>query len=132
MQVEVIIRDERQHNDSLNQRARLPSEILPPRRTRTRSYVAQRTGAAFGYRLCRRRLVWGACGIGGRHHQNMRRDFDRPATLLSGSLRAQCPSEKVRPEGCVHLAGESPSRAMIGWPGNWQETWLGNWLGLRG
>jgi hypothetical protein len=36
----------------------------------------------------------------------------------------------VRPEGRVHLAGGSPARAMVGWPGSWQEAWLGNWLGL--
>jgi hypothetical protein len=36
----------------------------------------------------------------------------------------------VRPEGRVHLVGASPTRAMVGWPGSWQEAWLGNWLGL--
>jgi hypothetical protein len=34
----------------------------------------------------------------------------------------------VRPEGCVHLVGESPTRAMVGWPGSWQAVWLGNRL----
>ncbi len=26
----------------------------------------------------------------------------------------------VRPEGRDHLVGESPTRAMVGWPGSWQ------------
>ncbi len=26
--------------------------------------------------------------------------------------------------------GVSPTRVMVGWPGSWQEAWLGNWLGL--
>jgi hypothetical protein len=34
----------------------------------------------------------------------------------------------VRPEGRDHLVGESPTRAMVGWPGSWQAVWLGNWL----
>jgi hypothetical protein len=34
----------------------------------------------------------------------------------------------VRPEGCDHLVGESPTRAMVGWPGSWQAVRLGNWL----
>jgi hypothetical protein len=34
----------------------------------------------------------------------------------------------VRPEGCNHLAGGSPARAMVGWPGSWQAVRLGNWL----
>jgi hypothetical protein len=34
----------------------------------------------------------------------------------------------VRPEGRDHLVGESPTRVMVGWPGSWQEVWLGNWL----
>ena len=33
----------------------------------------------------------------------------------------------VRPEGRVHLVGESPTRVMVGWPGSWQAVRLGNW-----
>ena len=36
----------------------------------------------------------------------------------------------MRPEGRVHLVGASPTRAMVGWPGSWQEDRLGNWLVL--
>jgi hypothetical protein len=35
----------------------------------------------------------------------------------------------VRPEGCDHLVGGSPTRAMVGWPGSWQAARLGNRLG---
>jgi hypothetical protein len=31
------------------------------------------------------------------------------------------------PEGRAFLVGESPTRAMVGWPGSWQAVRLGNW-----
>ena len=34
----------------------------------------------------------------------------------------------VRPEGCDHLVGTSPSRALAGWHGCWQAVRLGNGL----
>ena len=34
----------------------------------------------------------------------------------------------VRPERCDDLVGESPTRAMVGWPGIWQAVRLGNRL----
>jgi len=36
------------------------------------------------------------------------------------------PRSLVRPEGCDHLAGGSPARAIVGWPGSYQAAWTGN------
>ena len=56
---------------------------------------------------------------------------NQPAILEPGVAAArEFRSALVRPEGRVHLVGASPTRAMVGWPGSWQEAWLGNWLGL--
>jgi hypothetical protein len=43
------------------------------------------------------------------------------------SREAEDLRDLVRPEGRVHLVGESPTRVMVGWPGSWQAVRLGNW-----
>jgi hypothetical protein len=50
----------------------------------------------------------------------------RTLTILQCLKRLGC--SLVRPEGRDHLVGESPTRAMVGWPVSWQAVWLGNWL----
>src|SRR5271167_1239695 len=56
-----------------------------------------------------------------------RREIECPRPALSSALTS-CAfvSFGASPNGRVHLAGGSPARAMVGWPGSWQATLSGN------
>ena len=65
----------------------------------------------------RRRLVAEAEG----------REIECPGPALSSALTScALVSFGASPNGRVHLAGGSPARAMVGWPGSWQATLSGN------